>query len=156
MIEYGYLFSILTGFFYALTFSITKYTLNNIIIDSGFSSIKKSVFLLLLANMVAVLLLSLWYYKLSNFRANIFNCNLNYLKWAVIIGITSTFGTFFLYRAMEITKIMDSMILIGGSLLGSLTLFSILFFKDVISTNVIIGLLLIIFGSMTIFKQPIL
>lgn len=156
MINYGYLFSILTGFFYALTFSLTKYTLNNIIIDSKFSSVKKSVFLLLLSNSVAVFLLSLWYLNLSKFRANIFNCDLNYLKWAIIIGFTSTFGTFFLYRAMEISKIIDSMIVIGGSLLGFLTIFSILLFKEMLSINLIIGLLLIGFGTMTIFNQPIL
>ncbi|VVU95827.1 hypothetical protein CPAV1605_1616 [seawater metagenome] len=152
-----FIFPILTGFFYAFTYALTKNKLN-LVKGYGFTDMSKSIYILLLSNFWAVILLLIYFFIFccSSLDISKIISNINFYKWTFLIGINSTLGTYFLYRSINNSPISTSVPIIGGSLFIFIILLAIFYNKDKVGIDLYIGLALLLAGILTIYKQEII
>jgi drug/metabolite transporter (DMT)-like permease len=141
------MYSILTGFCYALTYSITKNTLEQIPESTNLTAINKSIYILLLANITAVIILSIYFFLfIYNKAPKSIIFKKRYFKLAFFIGLTSAIGTYLLYRSIDKQQISITVPIIGGSLGLFVILFAKFIFKEKISILLVLGILFIGLG----------
>lgn len=148
------IYSVLAGFFLAFTYAITKYTLGVIPEYTNFRQLEKSIYLLLLANISIVIILSIYYISfILKLIPKETILKKKYFQLSFFIGLTSTLGTFFLYRCIDNNPISVIVPIIGGVLGLSIILFAKYIFEEDITSSLLFGIVLIGLGIFMTNRQ---